>query len=358
MVEGGEAVARLRPRFQSDGLRIPLQVQLMEGDWIDSARNGNRDGVVDMLGVRYGPAGQRLGLWLFSEHPGERSNFQVSSYSSKLIEAGDVLHLYRPLRIGQARGVSAFAPVVMSTRDLGDLLDAIIVKARIEACFAGFITSDEGDGGAVGPETSDADGNRVQTLQPGMLRRLRMGESVEFGQPSSSLVHDPIIMHTLMAIAVGTGVTYDQLTGDLRQANYSSLRAGKIEQRRLVEQIQYQVMVPMFCAPVWRRFIEMAILAGEISGNAASYPAEWIAPAHEAIDPLKDLTADIAAVRSGRMTLRQFIASWGNEPDAHLQEIAATNKLIDDYKLILDSDPRTTSQSGLFQAVGLASLKD
>jgi capsid protein len=41
----------------------------------------------------------------------------------------------------------------------------------------------------------------------------------------------------LEASAVGTGLTYDQVAGDLTQANYSSLRAGKIEFRRLCEQV-------------------------------------------------------------------------------------------------------------------------
>jgi lambda family phage portal protein len=274
-------------RRDSDGLRIPLQVQLMEGDHLDTSRHGVVDGFKTILGVQLSGTGQRLGYWLFPEHPGERGQFQLNNFSSVKVPASDVIHLYRKSRIGQVRGVSAFAPVMLQARDLADLQEAVVVKARIEACFAGFITSEEADGANIGPSSTDVDGNGVQELQPGMLRHLKPGESIEFANPTSSVSFDPVMLHTLMGIAVGLGLTYDQLTGDLRQANYSSLRAGKIEMRRLIEQVQYQMAVPMFCRPIWNRFVDMAILTGQLRGTVDDYPCEWIAPAHEAIDPEK-----------------------------------------------------------------------
>lgn len=349
--EGGDTLARLRSRRASDGLVVPLQIQMMESDHLDAARHGPLNGSRAVLGVQIDALGKRSGYWLFPEHPGDRGQFGLGNYTSVFVPAADIVHLYRKQRIGQVRGVSGFAPVVLQSKDLADLQEATVVKARIEACFAGFITSEESDGGAVGPETKDADGNTVQELQPGMLRRLKPGESIEFAAPTSSMSFDPVMLHTLMGIAVGLGLTYDQLTGDLRQANYSSLRAGKIEMRRLVEQVQYHTVIPMFCRPVWRRFIDLAILAGRLDGTADRYPCEWIAPAHEAIDPVKDLQADIMAVRAGRMTLPQFIAAWGNDPQSHLEAIAESNKMLDDLGLTLDIDPRKVSAAGLAQQI-------
>lgn len=349
--EGGDTLARLRVRREADGLRVPFQIQLLEGDHLDIARHGTIDGFKTILGVQFTPIGQRSGYYLFPEHPGERSAVQLASMSSSWVPAADVIHLYRKARIGQVRGVSAFAPVMLQARDLADLQEAVVVKARIEACFSGFITSEEGDGAMLGASSTDTYGNEVQELQPGMLRHLKPGESIEFANPTSSVSFDPVMLHTLMGIAVGLGLTYDQLTGDLRQANYSSLRAGKIEMRRLVEQVQYQMVVPMFCRPIWRKFIDMAITMGDLPGTVDNYPVEWIAPAHEAIDPEKDLRADILAVRSGRMTLKQFIAGWGNDPDTQLQQIADSNALLDSLGLILDTDPRKMSTAGQMQSV-------
>jgi capsid protein len=163
--------------------------------------------------------------------------------------------------------------------------------------------------------------------------------------PSSSLAFESILKTTWMALAAGAGLTYDQLTGDLTQANYSSLRAGKIEFRRLVEQFQWLTLVPMFLQPVWERFISLAIDAGELPYRTHGYPVEWLMPANEPIDPLKDLQADILAVRSGRMTWDQFVASWGNDPTTQLETIALWQKTLDEKNVVLDSDPRRTARN-------------
>lgn len=349
MVEAGEALCRFRPRRLDDNLPVPLQLQLLEADHIDTTRHAVLASGRDVLGVRFDALGKRQAYWLFRDHPGD---LVATAALSVPVPAGEVLHLYRKLRAGQVRGVTAFAPVVTMARDIADYHEAAILKARVEACFSGFVTSDDtGNGGVpVGPETKGSNGERLQELSPGAMMYLRPGENVTFAEPTSSSSFDPFMVHSLQAMAAGVGVTYDQVTGDLRQANYSSLRAGKIEFRRLVEQIQYQTVIPMHCAPARRRFIEAAILAGKLPRRAQGYPCEWIPPANEPIDPLKDLTADILAVRSGRMTVHQFIASWGNDPETQLAEIARTNGLIDGLGLVLDTDPRKTSRAGLTQA--------
>ena len=48
----------------------------------------------------------------------------------------------------------------------------------------------------------------------------------------------------LHAIAAGVGLTYELLTGDLSQVNYSSIRAGLIEFRRRMEALQWQLLRP------------------------------------------------------------------------------------------------------------------
>ncbi|UJX46633.1 phage portal protein [Xanthobacter sp. YC-JY1] len=349
MVEAGESLCRFRPRRLDDNLPVPLQLQQLEPDHIDGTKHGLLSAGRDVLGIRFDALGKRQNYWLFRDHPGDSV---ATVYESVPVPAAEVLHMYRKLRPGQVRGVTAFAPVVTMARDIADYHEAALVKARIEACFAAFIKSeDNGNGGVpVGPETKGAKGERLQSLEPGAIMELRPGEDVTFATPTASSSFDPFMVHSLQAMAAGVGVTYDQVTGDLRQANYSSLRAGKIEFRRLVEQIQYQTVIPMHCAPARRRFIDAAILAGKLPRRAQGYPCEWIPPANEPIDPLKDLTADILAVRSGRMTVPQFIAGWGNDPETQLAEIARVNGLIDGLGLVLDTDPRKTSRAGLTQA--------
>jgi lambda family phage portal protein len=348
--EGGDTLARMRVRRAEDGFKVPLQVQLMEGDQLDAGQHGTINGNKTVLGVQLSPIGTRNGYYLFPEHPGERGQFQLTGLTSNFVSASEVVHLYRKARIGQVRGVSAFAPVMLQAKDLTDLQEAVVVKARIEACFSAFITSEEADGMAIGTASKDADGNNVQELQPGLIRNLKPGEDVTFANPTSSTSFDPVMMQVLMGIAVGLGLTYDQLTGDLRQANYSSLRAGKIEMRRLITQVQYQMVIPMFCRPIWRKFIEMCITMGYLRGAVDDYPCEWIAPAHEYIG-IDDLKADIMMVRAGGMTWRQFVGERGLDPDQQIEQVAAINAQMDDLGIVLDTDPRKISSAGQAQTI-------
>ena len=105
--------------------------------------------------------------------------------------------------------------------------------------------------------------------------------------------------------------------------NYSSIRAGLVEFRRQIDAVQWQLFIPMFCAPVWRWFTEAAWAAGQIPSPIV--PVEWSPPKFEAVDPQKDAMANLLSIRSGTMTLAEVIAKQGRNPDAVLAEIAATN---------------------------------
>lgn len=344
--ESGECLVRFRPRFLADGLPVPLQLQVMEPDFLDVSKDTQSlpNGGTIEGGIEFGPLGNRAAYHLFRRHPGDN----LTQVDSVRIPATEVLHVYDKKRPGQNRGVPRLATVAMKMKDLDDMHEASLVRAKIEACMAAFVTkADAGEISPLAPSEEDGDGNRVETFEPGMIEYLNPGEEIEFAQPTSSGGFEPYTLHTLMAIAAGIGITYDQLTGDLRQANYSSLRAGKIEFRRLVEQAQWQMYIPMLCEPVWRRFAEAAVMAGKMRGNAR---AQWNPPRHEHIDPAKDIGADVTALRSGLMTLPQAIARNGYDWRKQFAEISEANAMMDSLGISLDSDPRKVSGAGLTQS--------
>lgn len=168
-----------------------------------------------------------------------------------------------------------------------------------------------------------------------------IGESdITFANPSSQSAFAETYIAGMQAMAAGAGLTYDQLTGDLRQSNYSSLRAGKIEFRRLVEQIQWHILGPRLCMPIARRFTDRAILSGRLQRRRDGYRTRLVMPANEPIDPKKDLEADILAVRSGRMSPQDFISGWGNDWRTVVNDFKAFFAFADDQKIVLDIDPR------------------
>ncbi|MCZ8149819.1 MAG: phage portal protein [Roseomonas sp.] len=194
--------------------------------------------------------------------------------------------------------VGAAAPTRL--RDLGDYEAALLMKAKIEACLAAVV-SEDGDDAMTGPASGllrDSHGRTVESFEPGMILYRRGMGSVEVVNPSGGGSHAAFARRALEASAVGTGLTYDQVAGDLTQANYSSLRAGKIEFRRLCEQVQYGMLIPMLVRPIADRFHAQGALLG-LWGADVPDGLSHVPPAHEMIDPLKDTTALIAQVRAG-----------------------------------------------------------
>lgn len=356
--ESGECFIRYRDRFSDDSLAVPMQLQVLEADFLDTTKNNeSAGGNYINQGIEFDAQGRRVAYWMWPQHPGESMAMRSKSQSLR-IPADQILHIFEKDRPGQTRGVTAFAAVLMRMRDLDDYEDAELLRKKIESCFTAFVVQNSGSEGPLLGNIASTQSNgesgsgqnqpkRVEQFRPGMIEYLKPGEDVRFGSPTSDPNYNAYMNHQLHAVAAGLGITYEQLTGDLSQVNYSSLRAGLLEFRRMIETLRWQVFIPMFCMPVWRRFIERAYIAGQIS--RIDYVVNWTAPKFEMIDPLKDAQADTMMMRNGTLTLRNAIASRGEDPDRQIQEIGETNRLLDQRGIILDSDPRYTAKSGVAQ---------
>jgi hypothetical protein len=74
----------------------------------------------------------------------------------------------------------------------------------------------------------DADGAALIGLQPGTMQLLLPGEDIKFSDPADvGGSYEAFQYRTLLACCAAMGVPYTNVSGDLRQANYSSLREGK-----------------------------------------------------------------------------------------------------------------------------------
>ena len=348
--ESGECLVRLRSRRLEDGFAVPLQLQVMEPDHLDLSKTGMVGGNAVIQGVEYDPIGRRVAYWLFPTHPGDVTmGLGVRRFESVRTPAANILHIYRKLRPGQGRGVPVFAPIIAKARDVDELEEAFLVRKKLEACFAAFRTTPDGaDSAPIGVEaTANTNGVMVESFEPGMIVKTPPGEGIEFVDPTSSggmIEHMRLELH---AIAAGIGVTYQGMTGDLTQVNYSSYRAGRISVNRLYESIQWKTMIPQFCNSTRRRFVDaVSIQAPQVSGM---YGAEWSPPRFESVDPYKDAVADQLEVRSGFTTLPEVIRRRGYDPRKQIAAIAETNKQLDEAGLVLDSDPRKVAKSGAAQ---------
>lgn len=348
--EAGECLVRFIPRPSSWKLPIPLQLQILEPDYLDASRDRALDGGGAIIqGVEFDGEGRRVAYWLFDEHPGAAQPSIVrGALQSRRVPASDVLHVFEPLRPGQARGVSAFTPVVLRMRDVDDYDDAEIMRKKIAACFVGFVRSAAGPAQstlAAAGKQPDAAGRQIETMTPGTWKYGNPGDEITFGSPPASEGYVEYMTMQLRAIAAGIGVTYETLTGDLSQVNFASHRGGLIDFWDLLDWWQWRVFVPQLCRPVWNRVGDLAAIQGKRRLDLP-WQAKWTPPKRRWVDPTKEVEALKNAVRSGIVTLREAIAEQGEDPDEQLDEIAAINAQLDAKGIILDVDPRKTGAAG------------
>ncbi len=338
LARDGEVLAvRYRPPA-SARLPVPLQVRLLEADYLDESKTGPEGDGFCVQGVEFDAAGRRVAYWLFDEHPGAVTTRARRTYVSKRVPAADVAHLYRVDRPGQTRGIPWLAPAVMTLWDLKDYEEAELVRQKVAACFAAFETDPAGPasvGGAV--NGSSRAGSPVDVLEPGMIHKMAPGHTVTFATPPQVQGYADYVRMNQRKIASALGVPFNEIASDDSQENFASSRRGYLVFQRLIEVWRWQSCIPQFCDPIGRWFLEAATvpLGGPVTAKIDHTP-----PRRELISPKEEVPMMRDMVRSGFQSRAETIRSLGYDPEAVEAEIAAENARADDLKLSFDSDGR------------------
>jgi len=356
MLEGGECFVRLRSRRPEDGLSVPLQLQVLEAEHVPLTLNTTlANGNVVRAGIEFDRLGRRVAYHIYRAYPGDPA-MRPGDHDLVRVPADRVVHLFRPLRPGQIRGEPWLARALVKLNELDQFDDAALVKAKVAALFTGFIVKPNPDDAMLGEGEPDEDGAAVAGLEPGTMQVLAPGEDVRFSEPADvGGTYGEFFRNQLRAVAVAAGVTYEQLSGDLTQVNYSSIRAGLLEFRRRCEMIQHAVIVHQLCRPVWREWMTSAVLAGALEApgferDPAPYLAvKWIPQGWQWVDPEKEFKAIVLAIRAGLMSRSEAISAFGYDAEKIDREIAADNARADALGLVFDSDPRKVARTGAAQ---------
>jgi lambda family phage portal protein len=337
-VESGEGLATSLGIDASTGPKI----KLLESDYIKSDLDKD-DGTL-VQGIYLTATGAPKAYALYKRHPGDN----VTSDDYVTVPASDVSHVYRQERPGQIRGVPWAHAVIEVLKDFDDYQRATLIGRKIAACFSVFITTN-GNDSLLSPEDLKSKRESDMSLTPATVRYLNNGESIQIAAPPAVSGYSEFIRESLRSVAAGFGISYEAMTGDFSQSNYSSSRMGEIGFRKNIESWRWNMLIPQFCDWGFGKFKEFASVKLNIKPEDIS--VEWVPPAYEMIDPVKDLSAIQRAVRTGLMTLPQAIRAQGYDPDTQLKEISETNKKLDSFGIALDSDPRKVSQVGLVQSI-------
>lgn len=334
MEQDGEVLVRLRPRLAIDGLPVPLQLQLLEVDWLDSSRNGSAGGNRIVNGIEYDPLGRVAAYYLWAEHPGDVGLVRLGGMQSKRVPAEFIIHLYRAQRPGQGRGFSRLAPVIVRTRDLQLYEDAELSRKNLETRLGVVYSGDASllaNPAAVGEAADVAEARRsgdLGELSSGGVTELPAGGTLMSVEPKPAGGYTEYVRQQLHLIASGMGVTYEMMTGDVSETNFSSARVRLLDFRRAVQRMQWLTLKPRLLDPIHHAFIDAAIVSGKL--RARDYAVEYSFPKWDYVNPLQDVQADLAEISGGLASPSEKLRQRGYNPAAVFDEIAADFKRLEE----------------------------
>lgn len=345
--EAGEVLIREHYGAFGDSA-VPYALELVEAERIaDELSPGPMlTGAVVRMGVEVDKFGRSLAVYLRELHPGEL-RFGSTTNRVERVPA-ELLHHLRVIdRWPQTRGEPWLHAVARKLNDMDGYSEAEIVAARAAAAFAGVIETPETEN-PLGEKQQD--GSREVVLEAGTFPRLAPGEKLNPyipGRPNAML--DPFMRYMLREVASGVGVSYEALSRDYSQSNYSSSRLALLDDRDLWRVLQLW-FIRNFRLRIHRRWLQQAVLARaitpirveEYAANPRKFDAVKFKPRGWSwIDPTKEVAAFKEAIKAGLTTRTDVIAQTAGGQD--VEDIDATRRRELDAQaekdLVYDVDP-------------------
>ena len=324
----GEALIREVRGFNNPN-RYALQV--LDAEWLDHRLNktlpGNRE---IRMGVERDEWGRPL-AYHFKVNTWPHNQWNPQKMLHERIPANQIIHLFITEDADQTRGVPFSHTAIRRLGMLGGYEEAALTAARAGAAKMGFFQRSESAAASYAPAEQDERGNFIQEAEPGHFEELPDGyEFKEFdpGYPSGEM--GSFMKTVLRGAAAGLGVTYNGLANDLEGVNYSSLRAGALEERDEWMVLQ-NWLIESLHNRVFSDFLSQSMLSGEISLPFAKFDKfnapQWYPRRWKWVDPDKEGKGHAREVSLGISSLTQIAADQGRDLRDVLEERAAEQEL-------------------------------
>src|SRR5579864_3781515 len=313
--------------------------------FVERLTNGNEI----RMGVEVDPYQRPVAYHIWNRHPSE---FTSSPHERIRVPATEILHSFIPSRINQTRGFPWLFASMWEMNMLGGYKEAEVTAARIAACKMGFFESATGEQYTGDPALStvntDANlapgmGPQLMNAEPGSFESLPPGMSLKpFDPQHPNSSYAAFVKESLRGIASGLDVAYHVLGNDLEGVNFSSIRAGLLDERDTWKMLQHWT-IEALCQPVYSAWLANAILAGALDLDAANIEqyrdgAAWHGRGWEWVDPYKDVMASTLAIQNGQSTLTRELAKQGRDIEESLRERKAELDLIAELGITIGTD--------------------
>lgn len=326
--------------FIGDGQRLILKTALLSGDVfmnaVAKASGGFKiawqlfeidrlDDAKDMYkNTEYAPKAKETKYGINLDEYGKEISYNIKGIE-KPIPANNIIHAYMTDRPEQHTGMPAAISALTTIFDSHDLKEDFVLKSRAISKILWFLSNRNYDN----PGSSDTDENNYVSLDPlSQMRGDQRPDDIRFPDNVNDTIQ-PLVRLLSHGICASLGTSYTSVMRDMEGVNFAASKWVGIQ-----EQIAFRVLRDWFtydvCAPFYEKAVEQFVLMGMIPGLSfaqfvADYDnyteADWVGSGREDVDPLKDMSADIEAVRNKILTYEDVWSKRGYDSDDQLKKL-------------------------------------
>ena len=344
--ESGDSFV-LTPRVARAGSGVRLALQLLEADRVCNPNRGaDTETLID--GIEISPeTTETIAVHVAKHHPGDlrtKTTWQRVTVRGDSTGRRNVLHIFKPLRPGQVRGVPWIAPILEPLKQLSRYTDAELKAAVDSAVFSVFVKMDPD---AFDDLFEDNDKNSLikkglewsGELESGKAVNLLPGEEIQTNTPGRpNPQFDPFVLAILRQIGVSLEIPYEVLIMHF-QSSYTAARGALLMAWKFFR-VERDMMITELCQPVYELWLADEVAEGRISARgffadpivrAAWCGAVWTGDGPGSIDPQKEVQAAEKRVQLEISTLENESilhdgVSWETKHRQRVKEVNAQKR--------------------------------
>ena len=328
VAQDGEIIVRMVKNFPN---KHGFALQLIESDHLDEQFTDLSRNI--RMSIEYDKWEKPINYHIWKNNP---HNYEQQALNKReVIPAEQILHIFSKDRVSQSRGITWFHAVMNDMKMYDGFAEAALVEKRLTASKMGFYKTPQGEE-YIGDDVDDI-GNPINEATPAMFEVLPNGWDFQSFDPRSG--NDNFVdfgKAILRNISSGLGVSYNALASDLEGVNYSSIRAGLIDERDHWKSLQLW-LIDSFMKPMFENWLEMQLLSQSINLPFSKYDKFnqplFISRGFSWVDPAKDVKANTEAINEGLKTATQVLSEQGLDIEEVYAQLAKEKELRQKYNI-------------------------
>jgi len=328
-----------------------LLLELIDPDRVDHRLNTPfQNGRRIVMGIEVDALFKPIAYHIRTAHPNDPQGMPQLTR----VPADQIIHVYTDDRTASVRGIPWVTSCMVQLSMLDRLWKSTLATANAEADRVGVIKGasnlpiDDIDKLREREETGEGETTLsvAKDLTTNILTFMGIppGMDVDFPPPNhpNGVLAD-FTKFLLKGIASAMRVSYHALSGDVAEANYSSLRASLLPEKDAWRTKQAS-LINRLHEPLFHAWYQMAWISHTLPPNMP--PDEFARPkwwprSWDWVDPVKDIRADIDALDNCLTTLQEIYGKRGLDWREQLRQIAAEDKYAREQGITL---PRVIKQ--------------